>query len=72
MTKFYMSLYDFFTSVANYFWHKTHSFYEEPKEKTVMDIDKLRSELEADEGCKYEIYLDHLGFKTFGIGYLVY
>ena len=50
---------------------QAHSFYEEPKEKTVMDIDKLRSELEADEGCKYEIYLDHLGFPTFGIGYLV-
>jgi len=50
---------------------QAHSFYEEPKEKTVMDIDKLRSELEADEGCKYEIYLDHLGYPTFGIGYLV-
>jgi lysozyme len=35
-----------------------------------MDIDQLRKELEADEGCKYEIYLDHLGYKTFGIGHL--
>ena len=23
-----------------------------------------------DEGCKYEIYLDHLGYKTFGVGHL--
>ena len=35
-----------------------------------MNIDQLRKELEADEGCKYEIYLDHLGYKTFGIGHL--
>jgi len=36
-----------------------------------MNIDKLREEIEADEGCKYEIYLDHLGLPTFGIGHLV-
>ena len=28
-------------------------------------------QLEYDEGCKYEIYLDHLGLPTFGIGHLV-
>ena len=36
-----------------------------------MDIDKLREELKEDEGCKNEIYLDHLGLPTFGIGHLV-
>ena len=36
-----------------------------------MDLEKLREELEIDEGCKYEIYLDHLGYATFGIGHLV-
>ena len=36
-----------------------------------MDIDKLRKQLEIDEGVKYEIYLDHLGYPTFGIGHLV-
>lgn len=36
-----------------------------------MDVKRLRQELEADEGCKYEIYLDHLGLPTFGIGHLV-
>ncbi len=36
-----------------------------------MDIDKLREELKVDEGVKYEIYLDHLGLPTFGIGHLV-
>ena len=33
-------------------------------------IDQLREELEIDEGVKYEIYLDHLGLKTCGIGHL--
>lgn len=36
-----------------------------------MNIEQLRIEIEADEGCKYEIYLDHLGLPTFGIGHLV-
>ena len=33
--------------------------------------DRLREELKIDEGCKYEIYLDHLGLCTYGIGHLV-
>lgn len=36
-----------------------------------MDIDKLREEIEYDEGNVEEIYLDHLGLPTFGIGHLV-
>ena len=36
-----------------------------------MNIEQLRKELEVDEGVKYEIYNDHLGFPTFGIGHLV-
>ena len=36
-----------------------------------MNIDRLRVEIEKDEGCKYEVYLDHLGLPTFGIGHLV-
>ena len=36
-----------------------------------MDIEKLREQLKIDEGCVYEIYNDHLGFATFGIGHLV-
>ena len=36
-----------------------------------MDLNKLRDELESDEGCRYEIYLDHLGYPTFGIGHLI-
>ena len=36
-----------------------------------MDLERLREELTLDEGCKYEIYNDHLGYKTFGIGHLV-
>jgi len=37
----------------------------------MMHLDQLRMQLEYDEGCKYEIYLDHLGLPTFGIGHLV-
>ena len=36
-----------------------------------MNLDKLRKQLEIDEGVKYEIYNDHLGYPTFGIGHLV-
>src|SRR6056300_1435103 len=36
-----------------------------------MNIDQLRKELEVDDGVKYEIYNDHLGYPTFGIGHLV-
>ena len=36
-----------------------------------MDIDKLREEIKYDEGSVNEIYLDHLGLATFGIGHLV-
>ena len=36
-----------------------------------MDLEQLRKQLEIDEGCVYEIYNDHLGYPTFGIGHLV-
>lgn len=36
-----------------------------------MDIEKLRETLKVDEGVKYEIYLDHLGLPTCGIGHLI-
>jgi len=36
-----------------------------------MNINKLREQLEIDEGVVHEIYLDHLGLPTFGIGHLV-
>ena len=36
-----------------------------------MNIDKLREQLKIDEGVKYEVYKDHLGYPTFGIGHLV-
>ena len=36
-----------------------------------MNKDQLRKELADDEGCKYEVYLDHLGLPTFGIGHLI-
>ena len=36
-----------------------------------MDIDQLRETLKVDEGVKNEIYLDHLGLPTCGIGHLI-
>ncbi len=36
-----------------------------------MDLDKLREQLTIDEGKVLEIYKDHLGYPTFGIGHLV-
>ena len=36
-----------------------------------MNIEKLREQLEIDEGRVDLIYLDHFGFPTFGIGHLV-
>lgn len=36
-----------------------------------MNIATLRKEIERDEGIKYEIYHDHLGYPTFGIGHFV-
>jgi len=36
-----------------------------------MNIENLKKQLTIDEGCKYYIYLDSLGYATFGIGHLV-
>ena len=36
-----------------------------------MNIEKLYEQLKIDEGVVYKIYLDHLGYPTFGIGHLV-
>jgi len=36
-----------------------------------MNVQKLKEQLEIDEGIVHEIYLDHLGYPTFGIGHLV-
>ena len=42
------------------------------KDKEIkMDINKLREQLIIDEGVKYEVYNDHLGYPTFGIGHLI-
>ena len=36
-----------------------------------MNLERLREQLEIDEGVKYEVYKDHLGYDTFGIGHLI-
>lgn len=37
----------------------------------MVDLEQLRIDLESDEGCINEVYLDHLGYPTFGIGHLI-
>jgi len=34
-------------------------------------LEKLKKELEKDEGVVYAIYFDHLGYATLGIGHLI-
>jgi len=36
-----------------------------------MNIEKIQKQLEEDEGVKYGIYVDHLGYPTFGIGHRI-
>ena len=52
---------------AEKFWNQIDKLHKE----NAMNIDKLREQLKIDEGVKYEIYLDHLGYPTFGIGHLI-
>jgi len=36
-----------------------------------MNRDSVFEQLKIDEGVVYEIYLDHLGYPTFGVGHLI-
>ena len=36
-----------------------------------MNLEQLSAEIEADEGCVLEVYLDHLGYPTVGVGHLI-
>ena len=36
-----------------------------------MNRQAIYEQLKIDEGVEYEIYLDHLGYPTFGVGHLV-
>ena len=38
---------------------------------TKLDRDAVFEQLKIDEGVVNEIYLDHLGYPTFGVGHLV-
>ena len=40
-------------------------------QEEIMNFEQLREQLIYDEGVVYEIYEDHLGYATFGIGHLV-
>jgi len=36
-----------------------------------MNISRVKEQLISDEGVVYEIYKDHLGYKTLGVGHLI-
>ena len=36
-----------------------------------MNIDRLKEEVKRDEGVVFEIYKDHLGHRTFGVGHKI-
>jgi|TARA_R110000823_G_C15813949_1_gene488542 GH24 family phage-related lysozyme (muramidase) len=36
-----------------------------------MDLEKLKEEIRKEEGTKFEVYKDHLGNLTYGVGHLV-
>tara|TARA_B100000073_G_C23677365_1_gene551119 strand:- start:629 stop:1075 length:447 start_codon:yes stop_codon:yes gene_type:complete len=36
-----------------------------------MNRERVFEQLKIDEGVEYEIYLDHLGYPTFGVGHLI-
>jgi lysozyme len=36
-----------------------------------MDRDSVFKQLKIDEGVEYEVYADHLGLHTFGVGHLI-
>lgn len=36
-----------------------------------MNLETLKKELAIDEGIRHQVYLDHLGYPTFGIGHLI-
>jgi lysozyme len=36
-----------------------------------MNREAIYEQLKIDEGVEYKVYLDHLGYKTFGVGHLV-
>jgi len=46
-------------------------FYLWEREGDQMDLNKLQEEIKIDEGVKHEVYLDHLGLFTCGIGHLI-
>ena len=37
----------------------------------MINLERLQRELTEDEGCELSLYLDHLGYLTFGVGHLV-
>ena len=41
------------------------------EDEMLLDKEQLKETLKIDEGVVYEIYNDHLGYATFGIGHLV-
>ena len=53
-------------------WRRCIEFVKPKKKKdTEMDREAVYEQLKIDEGVVYEIYKDHLGYPTFGVGHLI-
>lgn len=50
---------------------RTHITPQHMDTQMTLDRDQLFKQLKIDEGVVYAIYLDHLGYPTFGVGHLV-
>lgn len=46
-------------------------FMREQEENNNMNREEVFEQLKIDEGVVYEVYKDHLGYPTFGVGHLV-
>ena len=51
-------------------------FKKKRKRKLIMEysrefLERLREEIISDEGCVLEVYKDHLGYYTVGVGHLI-
>ena len=57
--------------ILEIFWRLLNIIVVSMTRKKTMDRTALMKELIMDEGYKYEIYLDHLGYPTLGVGHLI-
>lgn len=58
-------------SHKRYFYCAGGSISPNPYYYDIVNLDRLKRQLEIDEGKRLRVYLDHLGYPTVGIGHLI-